>query len=237
MKTETVIYKDGETELEGFMAWDETQTSPRPAVLVSHAWGGLGEFEQQKAKDLAALGYVGFALDVYGRGQRGDTAEVNAKLMTPFLEDRALLERRMQLAVETVRAQDVCDEKRVAAIGFCFGGLCVLDLARSGADVRGVASFHGLLGGRDGMDRNEIGAKVLVLHGHDDGMVPAEQFDAFCKEMTEAKADWQIHQYGHTVHAFTNPKANDPDFGTVYEPKAARRSWASMVDFLEEAFE
>lgn len=236
MKTQTVIYKDGETELEGTIAWDETKPGPRPAVLVSHAWGGQGEFEQQKARDLAELGYVGFALDVYGRGKRGDTAEVNAKLMSPFLEDRALLERRMRLATEAVRAQEVCDAKRVAAIGFCFGGLCVLDLARSGSDVRGVVSFHGLLGGREGMDRNEISAKVLVLHGHDDGFVPAEQFDDFCKEMTDSKADWQIHQYGHTMHAFTNPSANDPDFGTVYEPKAARRSWQSMKDFLEEAF-
>jgi len=234
MQTETVIYKDGDTELEGFLAWDETQTAPRPGVVVSHAWGGQGEFEQQKAQDLAKLGYVGFAIDVYGRGQRGESAEVNAKLMTPFLEDRALLERRMRLGLEALRAQDVCDAKRVAAIGFCFGGLCVLDLARSGSDVRGVVSFHGLLGGREGMDKNEIGAKVLVLHGHDDGFVPQEQFDGFCKEMTEAKADWQVHQYSHTMHAFTNPKANDPEFGTVYNADADRRSWQSMQNFLAE---
>lgn len=234
MQTEILIYQDGDTELEGFIAWDETLKDARPGVLVSHAWGGQGEFDHQKARDLAELGYVGFALDVYGRGQRGDTAEVNAKLMTPFLEDRALLERRMRLGLEALRGHVLCNAQRVAAIGFCFGGLCVLDLARSGSDVRGVVSFHGLLGGRDGMDKNEITSKVLVLHGHDDGMVPAEQFDGFCNEMTEAKADWQIHQYGHTLHAFTNPAANDPAFGTVYNPDAARRSWNSMKDFLEE---
>lgn len=236
MKTETVIYKDGELELEGYAAWDDSIAGERPAVLISHAWGGPGEFEQNKAEELAKLGYVGFALDVYGKGNRGDNPEVNAKLMTPFLEDRALLERRMQLALGAVRELAPVDRERVGAIGFCFGGLCVLDLARSGADVRGVVSFHGLLGGRDGMDKNDITAKVMVLHGHDDGFVPPEQFDAFCREMTETAADWQLHQYGHTMHAFTNPNADDPDFGTVYEPKADKRSWQSMKNFFEEAF-
>jgi dienelactone hydrolase len=131
----------------------------------------------------------------------------------------------------------VVDSKRVAAIGFCFGGLCVLDLARTGADLAGVASFHGLLNSPGNTQGKKIKAKVLVLHGNDDPMVPVEQVVALEKELTAAGADWQIHTYGHTVHAFTNPAANDPKFGTVYEPKADRRSWQSLRNFLEEIFE
>ena len=235
MHTETILYKEGDQELEGYCAWDDSIEGPRPAVLVSHAWGGPGDFERGKAEALAELGYVGFALDVYGKGKRGDNPDVNSKLMAPFLEDRALLERRMHAGLDAVRGVATVDSARVGAIGFCFGGLCVLDLARSAADVRGVVSFHGLLGGREGM-ATDIKSKVLVLHGHDDGFVPKEQFDEFCAEMTTAGADWQIHQYGGTVHAFTNPNANDPEFGTVYNQDADRRSWITMKNFFEECF-
>jgi dienelactone hydrolase len=156
--------------------------------------------------------------------------------MQPFLEDRALLQRRMKLALETVRRLERVDKDRVAAIGFCFGGLCVLDLARTGADLRGVVSFHGLLKPPGNTQGNKIQAKVLVLHGHDDPMVPVEDVVALERELTEAGADWQVHVYGHTMHAFTNPKANDPNFGTVYNPVADRRSWLAMQNFLEEIF-
>ena len=235
MQTETIHYRDGDQELEGFCAFDPA-AGPRPAVLVSHAWGGPSDNERAKAQALCELGYVGFALDVYGTGKRGTTPDVNSKLMEPFLEDRSLLERRMLAAVETVRGLDAVDASKVGAIGFCFGGLCVLDLARSGADLAGVVSFHGLLGGREGMPTQDVKAKVLVCHGASDAFVTKEQFDAFTEEMTDAGADWQLHMYGHAVHAFTNPNANDPDFGTVYEPKADRRSWRAMVDFFEEVF-
>lgn len=234
MATRRIEYREGDNVLEGHLAWDETVSTPRPAVLVSHAWGGRDAFSCQRAEDLAALGYVGFALDCYGKGVLGGSVEENQALMTPLLQDRALLRRRLAAALSCVREQPEVDGSRVAAIGYCFGGLCVLDMARAGADLRGVVSFHGLLSPPEGIDNADISSKVLVLHGHDDPMVPPEQVLAFEQEMTAAGADWQLHAYGHTQHSFTNPEANNPDLGAAYQPDAARRSWASMQAFLSE---
>ncbi len=202
--------------------------------MVSHAWAGRDEFAVNKARALAELGYVGFALDLYGKGVIGSGPEENAKLMGPFMQDRALLQERMKLALATVKQQPEVDSHRIAAIGFCFGGLCVLDLARSGADLRGVVSFHGLFTPPSNPLSDEIKAKVLVLHGYDDPMATPEDMLALGNELGRVGADWQIHAYGGTVHAFTNPKANDPGFGTVYNEPADRRSWQSMRNFLEE---
>ncbi|MGR9114546.1 MAG: dienelactone hydrolase family protein [Gammaproteobacteria bacterium] len=232
----TVGYLDDDVMLEAFFAYDDAVEGRRPAVLVSHAWGGRDEFVAEKAKKLAELGYVGFALDIYGKGIRGTNPEENAKLMQPFMDDRSLLQKRMQAALYAVKLLPWVDDKKIAAIGFCFGGLCVLDLARTGADLRGVISFHGLLGAPDNIENSRINAKILVLHGHDDPLVPVEQVIALEQELSAAGVDWQLHAYGHTVHAFTNPVANDPDFGTVYNAVADRRSWNSMVGFLSEIF-
>lgn len=233
MKTETLTYRDGDLECEAFVAYPDDSNAP--CVLVQHAWAGQGDFDREKCRMLAGLGYVGFAVDNYGKGRRGTTKEENQALMTPFVEDRALLRRRLLAGVEAARGLDGIDASRLGAIGFCFGGLCVLDLARAGADLRGVVSFHGLLM-PTGIDDQPIRARVLALHGHDDPMVSKEQLDGFTAEMTAAGADWQLHQYGGAMHAFTNPEANDPDFGTVHEPKAERRSLASMRDFFAEVF-
>jgi dienelactone hydrolase len=139
--------------------------------------------------------------------------------------------------LQTLRAQDPVDPDKIAAMGFCFGGLCVLDLARTGADLRGVVSFHGLLAAPGNTAGSTVKAKILVLHGHDDPMVPAEDIRLLQEELTKAGSDWQFHAYGNTMHAFTNPVANDPDFGTVYQPLADKRSWQAMRSFLEECFE
>lgn len=234
--TRHVEYADGDDSFEGFIAWDESAGEPRPGVLIAHAWRGLSEQEQGKAGDLAELGYVGFALDLYGKGVRGGSIEQNRKLIRPFMEDRAMLQRRMQLGLRVARAQDEVDERRVAAIGFCFGGLCVLDLARTGADLSGVISFHGLLTPPENTGDNRVKAKVLVLHGWDDPMATPEHVVALGHELTAMHADWQTHAYGNAMHAFTNPAANDPDFGTVYQADADRRSWQSMQAFLAEVF-
>jgi dienelactone hydrolase len=234
IQTRTIDYQHSGTVLEGFLAWDGTVAAPRPAVMVSHAWVGRDEFACDKARALAELGYVGFALDMYGKGVLGADAEENARLMRPFMEDRALLQRRMQTALATVRAQPEVDPARIAAIGFCFGGLCALDLARTGADLRGVVAFHGLLTPPGNTAGARIRAKALVLHGWDDPMAPPEQVVALAGELSDAGCDWQLHAYGGTVHAFTNPRANDPAFGTVYQPTADRRSWLAMRNFLEE---
>ncbi|HSG66650.1 MAG TPA: dienelactone hydrolase family protein, partial [Gammaproteobacteria bacterium] len=216
LRTTTIDYsQDGKT-FEGFLAWDDSRPGARPGVVISHAWGGAGAFEQDRARDLAQLGYAGFCLDLYGKGIRGSNPEENSKLMQPFLADRALLQSRMQLAVEVAREQDQIDASAVAAMGYCFGGLCVLDLARTGADLRGVVSFHGLFAPPGNTAGNKIKAKVLALHGWNDPMVPPEAVAALATELTKADADWQIHGFGHTMHAFTNPQAKDPAHGLAY---------------------
>lgn len=236
IQTRTIDYSQDGENFEGFLAWDDSSSGPRPAVVISHAWGGAGEFEQDRARDLAELGYAGFALDLYGKGIRGTNPEENTKLMQPFLGDRALLQSRMQLAVEVARGQDEVDASRVAAMGYCFGGLCVLDLARTGADVLGVASFHGLFIPPGNTSGNKITAKVLALHGWDDPLAPPDQVVALATELTEAGADWQIHGFGNTLHAFTNPQAQDPANGFQYSELATRRSWQMLGDFLAEIF-
>ena len=232
----TVGYLDDEVLLEAFFAFDDSLSSRRAAVLINHTWAGRDDFVAEKAKKLAALGYVGFAVDMYGKGVLGSGPEENAQLMQPFMDNREMLQKRMKAALNAVKLLPWVDDSKIAAMGFCFGGLCSLDLARTGADLKGVVSFHGLLGSPDNTKGNAINAKILTLHGHDDPMVPPEQVLAFEQEMTKAGADWQLHTFGHTMHAFTNPVANDPDFGTVYQPDADRRSWLLMENFLTEVF-
>lgn len=232
----SVNYADGADKLEGFFAFDGALSGRRPAVLISHAWVGRDDFVLEKAKQLAALGYIGFALDMYGNAKLGANPSENAQLMQPFLADRARLQRRMHAALSAVKLLPWVDDSAIAAIGYCFGGLCVLDLARTGADINGVVSFHGLFNPPDNLHNVTIKAKVLALHGHDDPFVTTEQRLAFEQEMTKAHADWQLHAYGNTVHAFTNPQANDPSFGTVYSPVIERRSWQAMLNFLAEIF-
>lgn len=237
MITTTVDYRDGSTLLEGYLAYHDTG-KPKPAVLVAHDWSGRRELARQGAERIAEMGYVGFALDMYGKGVFGadGDAKKNGALMAPFAQDRTLLRRRINAALQAVRQLSQVDATRVAAMGYCFGGMCVLELARSGADVCGVVSIHGIF--VPGHVANEkITAKVLCLHGHDDPMVPPPQVLAFETEMTQAGVDWQIHVYGGTMHAFTNPKANNPSFGTVYKETAAKRAYQSIGNFLAEIFE
>jgi len=236
IQTRLIEYRDGDILLEGMLAWDDSIAGERPGVLVSHAWSGRSDFEDGKARRLAELGYVAFTLDLYGKGVRGSSVEENSALMQPFLDDRAMLQQRLLLSLNTLRDQAEVDAANVAAIGFCFGGLCVLDIARTGEELAGVVSFHGLLGAPDNARGNTIKAKVLVLHGWDDPMGPPEHVLEVSKELTEMGADWQLHAYGNTLHAFTNPDADDKAMGTVYDAGADRRSWAAMRNFLDELF-
>jgi dienelactone hydrolase len=232
--TEQIVpYKDGDIHCEGFFCFDPSRPGPLPAVMINHAWNGRDEFVARKARRLAWNGYAAFCVDMYGGGKQGKSVEENQKLMGPFMADRAMLARRELAALTAVRALPQVDPKRVAAMGFCFGGLCVLDLARSGADVRGVASFHGLLK-PSGLPAKPIKAKVLVMHGYDDPMAPPEDVLALGKEFTAAGADWQLHAYGNNVHAFTNPEANNRAAGMQYNSDSDRRSWHSLIAFLDE---
>jgi dienelactone hydrolase len=236
IKSRLIEYQDGGTTLEAHMAWDDEQGGPRPGVLVSHAWAGRSDFEIGKAERLAGMGYVGFALDLYGKGVLGNSPEENSALMQPLLDDRETLQRRMQLALQQLRSQEEVAGDKVAAMGFCFGGLCVLDLARTGADIAGVVAFHGLFGAPGNTAGNKISSKVLALHGWDDPMATPEQVVALADELSGMEADWQIHAFGNTMHAFTNPQADDPANGLQYSPVAERRSLAALDSFLDELF-
>lgn len=231
-----VDYWDGNTRMLGYLACASGATTPRPAVLIAHTWAGRGDLECTKARQLAELGYVGFAIDVYGDGMRGAGPDENARLLAPLMQDRALLQRRMNAAVQAVCAQPEADNRSIAAIGFCFGGLCVLDLARTGADIAGAVSFHGLFTPPGNTEGNIIKAKVLCLHGNDDPMVPPDAVAALGRELTAAGADWQIHVYGGAMHGFSNPAANRPEVGTQYNATADRRAWQSLLNFLAEIF-
>ena len=237
MITDHIEYHDGETVLEGYLAYQQTNTQ-QPLVLVSHDWSGRRQFACDGAERIAAMGYVGFALDMYGKGVFGSDGDIegNSALMNPLAEDRALLRQRVRAALVAGRNIPQVDATRVAAIGYCFGGMCVLELARSGADVLGVVSIHGILAAGD-VPNEAVKAKILCLHGHDDPMVPPEQVLAFETEMTSSNADWQMHAYGGTMHAFTNPDANNPDFGTLYNQVAEKRTYQALENFLQEIFQ
>lgn len=237
MRTEYIDYKDGDLTCQAYVAYDETKSEKRPCILVSHAWGGQGDFERAKAEKLAQMGYVGFALDMYGKGNRGTTMEENAKLMQPFMDDRSMLGKRILAAVAAAKKLPQVDSESIGAMGYCFGGLCVLDLARSvEPGIKGVASFHGIFSAPAIGKQQPIKSKILILHGYDDPMATPEQMVGIAKELTEANADWQIHAYGGTVHAFTNPEANMPERGILYNASAEKRSWVAMQNFFAEIF-
>lgn len=236
MHSAEYIYQQDKEELHGFLVYDKKITKPRPAVLVAHDWSGLNEFARQKATLLAQMGYLGFALDMFGHGRTGTTTEEKSALIQPLVTNQTLLRQRVQAALDTVSSMPEVDSQRIAIIGFCFGGMCALELARSGADIKGAVSFHGLLHKPGTLKAGTIKAKILALHGYDDPMAKPEQAHAFCQEMTEAKVDWQMHMYGLVQHAFTNPQAHDAQLGLFYNEVAAKRSWQSMTNFLQEIF-
>jgi dienelactone hydrolase len=225
---------DGEI-FAGALARDDADANKRPAVMVLHGWEGRSEGQMNVARSLAALGYVGVACDLFGKGIRGEVTGDNSALIAPLLQDRAMLRARLLETAKLVRSLPEADPNKLAAIGFCFGGLCVLDLARSGLDLRGVASFHGTLGSPVGLPREPIKAKVIVFHGYDDPMAPPADLMALANELSELGADWQIHAYGATMHAFMAVGANRPEVGIQYNERSARRAWHSLVSFLTEA--
>ena len=236
IRTRLVEYAEGDNDFAGMLAWNDVTAAPRPGILIAHTIAGRSDFEAGKARQLAELGYVAFALDVYGKGTQGSDLATNRSWMKALLADREELQRRLQGALQTLRAQPEVDARRTAAIGFCFGGLCALDIARTGADVAGVVSFHGLFSAPDNTAGNSISAKVLVLHGWDDPMATPDAVTALAAELTAMRADWQVHAYGNTMHAFTNPAANEPASGKDYNRSADERSWLAMKNFLAELF-
>ena len=233
MKTEEITYQYEGKNYIGFVAYPEKELAP--LVLIAPSWAGRDSFVEEKAKELAKIGYVAMAVDMYGDGKVGSSTEENQSLMTPLVENRDHLKGVINEAFAKGKSLKGVDANNLAAIGYCFGGLVVLDLARSGTEVNGVVSFHGLLMDSE-IAESGISSKILVLHGERDPMVPLEMVDEFQKEMTNANADWQLHSYGNTYHAFTNPEANDPSLGTQFNKDSNNRSWQSMNNFFEEIF-
>jgi dienelactone hydrolase len=234
--TRAVEHEHEGLRLDGLLVRDESRPTPQPGVLVFHGWEGRSAAQEEVARSLAEWGYTGVAVDLYGDGRRGTTPEQCQALMTPLFEDRALLRRRLLRVVEVVGGLPEVDPARLAAIGFCFGGLCVLDLARAGAPVQGVASFHGLFTPAGLPTVNPIRPKIIAFHGWDDPMVPPADVVALGQELTAAGADWQLHAYGGTMHAFMAKFANSPERGLLYHPRSARRAWESLRGFLAETF-
>lgn len=227
---------EGGTDAEGLIVVDDRYAGKRPGILVCHTIRGRTGFEDDRARTLASMGYAALTVDLYGVDTRGSDIGVLREHMNAWRADRAALQERLLRWLDVIRQQPEVDAGLIGAIGFCFGGLCVLDLARTGTDLIGVVSFHGLFDSPGNTSGNRILAKVLALHGWDDPLAPPDSVEALAAELTAQGADWQIHAYGNTLHAFTNPAADDRGAGTVYNANADRRSQTAMQDFFAELF-
>jgi len=235
LKTRVVDYKDGDVVLEGYAAWDDSFKGDRPGVLVVHDWLGQGPYAQKRAQMLAKLGYVAFALDMYGKGKFAKDHAEAAKMSGVFFSDRVAMRRRAALGLDELKKLPHVKTSELAAIGYCFGGTTVLELARMGADLRGVASFHGNLA-TPTPATDTPKAKIAVFQGGDDQMtLPA--LPAFEDEMRKVKADWELTTYGGAVHGFTVEElGTDASGGLAYNKEADERSWKALQDFFAEIF-
>ncbi|MEW6003270.1 MAG: dienelactone hydrolase family protein [Nitrospirota bacterium] len=237
LHTEAIEYKHDQTMLEGYLAYDDSMKGKRPGILVVHEWWGLNPYIKKRAEQLAELGYLAFAIDMYGKGVRAKDAREAASMSGIYLANRQLMRSRAEAGLEVLLKNELVDVKRIAAIGYCFGGTTVLELARGGADIAGVVSFHGGLDTPNPGDARNIKGKILALHGADDPFVTVEQIAAFQDEMRKAGVDWQMVYYGGAVHSFTNPEADNYGIkGVAYNKKADRRSWEAMKIFFSERF-
>lgn len=242
LRTQMVEYKHGDAVLEGFLALEEPRDparakARRPAVIVVHEWWGLNDYAKRRAEQVARLGYVVLAADIYGKGIRADTPDEAGRLAGRFKGERGLLRGRAQAALDFLRNDPRVDPTRIACIGYCFGGTTSLELARSGESLAAVVSFHGGLDTPKPEDARHIKARVLVLHGAEDPFVSPKELADFQVEMRNAGVDYQVIQYGNAVHSFTNPDADAAKIkGAAYNGNADRRSWEHMRLFLQEAF-
>ena len=234
-----IEYKDGDTVLAGVLVFNAAAKVPvkLPGVIVVPDWMGVGPFAIERAAKLVELGYIAVVADIYGKNVRPTNPQEAGAQAGKYKKDRPLLRSRVNAALTVLRDQPSCDAGRLAAIGYCFGGTTVLELARSGAPVAGVVSFHGGLESPTPADAKNIHGKVLALHGADDPLVPPAEVAGFQEEMRAASVNWQFTAYGGAVHAFTNPRAgNDPSKGAAYNEQADRRSWQALTEFLRELF-
>lgn len=235
--TEKVAYKHGDVALEGYLAYEDATEDKRPGVLVFHEWMGLGPYAERRARELAELGYIAFAADMYGRDVRPKTHDEAGRIAGIYKNDRALMRSRAQAALDVLKNHPLVDPERLAAIGYCFGGTTALELARSGADLKGVAAFHASLSTPHLADAKNIKAKIRVFHGGIDPFVTRGEVDVFKNEMQSADVDWRMLEYDDAVHSFTVPEAGgDPQSGAAYNKAADENSWRELKTFLSEIF-
>ena len=235
VQTEEFEYVHNGRNFAGYLAWRPDLKEPRPGIAICHEWFGPGDNVKRRARMLAELGYVGFAVDMYGTDVRPTNAGEAATAMNDAYADRHELRARLQTAIAVLQADSRVDELQIAAIGYCFGGSCVLELARAGTDIAGVVSFHGALHTSLPAQTKPL-AKILALHGAEDPFVDAEKVASFMNEMRAVRADWQLVHYGNAVHSFTNPQAKDLQAGFCFDAKADARSWRHMREFFVELF-
>lgn len=230
-----IDYKVGTTDCQGYVALDTLKQGKRPGVLIIHDWNGVDEYEQGRAAQLARMGYVAMCADIYGKAARPKTPQESGAQASKYKADRALFRERLMGALEVLKKDPNVDPTKIVAIGYCFGGTGVLELARMGADLRGVVSFHGGLDADPNMKAGPVIPQILVCHGADDPFVPPAQVSDFKKEFAEAKVDFVA--YPGAVHAFTEPKAgSDKASGAAYNKEADEASWAKMKAFFAELF-
>ena len=238
IQTEAVEYRDGDTLLQGYVSWDNDIEGKRPGILVVHEWWGLDNYARQRAEMLADLGYVAFAVDMYGKGQVTNHADQANAWMTQITDNIDGWQKRANLWLNHMKAHPLVNPDDTAAIGYCFGGATVMQLAYSGADIDGVVSFHGSLPAANENQYDSINAKILAAHGNADPFVPAEQVAKFKQALDAAGADWQLLSFGGTKHSFTNPNAAEHGMEALaYDEKADRRSWLAMQNFFDEIFQ
>ncbi|HWP39420.1 MAG TPA: dienelactone hydrolase family protein [Tepidisphaeraceae bacterium] len=237
VRTQVVHYQHGDVVLEGYLAWDDSSDAPRPAVIVVHEWWGNNQYSRRRAEQLAQLGYVGFAIDMYGKGKITDQVKQAGEWSGQIRSNPKLAMERVSAAIDVLKRQPMVDGERLAAIGYCFGGGVVLEMARQNLPVLGVVSFHGSLASQPGAATQPIRPKILVCHGADDSFISPQELAGFKEEMRRSGADWQLIEYGGAVHAFTNPDADKAGLqGVAYNQQADRRSWQAMQNFLTELF-
>jgi len=235
LQSRTVEYQQGDAVLEGYLAYDDKFKGARPGVMVVHEWNGIEDYTRSRADQLAALGYVAFAADIYGKGMRPVSMEDAAKTSGKYKADPLLWHARALAGLDTLKAQKNVDGGKIAAIGYCFGGSTVLELARAGAALNGVVSFHGNFATKNPAKVGAVKTKILVLHGANDPFVKEDEYEDFVEEMIASKADWQMVSYGNAVHKFSNPHAgNEPTKGFAYDRSADQRSWEAMKTFFKE---
>jgi len=238
MKTETIEYEDGDVTLKGYLAYDETKTGKRPGILVMPEALGLGTHAKQRAERLAQLGYVALAGDPYGNGLELATVQEAIKLATDLFADTAKARKRVRVALDKLASLPQVDASKLAEIGFCMGGTFGLELARDGAPLKGVVTFHSGLQTQRPAEPGKVTAKILVNTGADDPMVPYDAVKAFEDEMNKAGADWQLISYAKTKHSFTNVDAASAGMPAAleYNKQTDQRSWKAMVNFFDEIF-